>query len=167
MNTAIAQAVFKGFKHLLFALFIFTLAGCVQQNYKPTKTSVELQAIQAKDFETTKEIAFAATVSTFQDLGYKVVTADISSGFVTANGPTAEKFVVFVGKVMETLNATAFIESMGTDRTKIRLSFVNEMRSSSGYGMEGGNDVPVEDAEFYQNAFNNISKAIYLRENLE
>lgn len=160
----VVSKVAKGFSlFLMVALF----AGCVQQNYKPTKTSVELQAIQAKDFETTKEIAFAATMSTFQDLGYKVASADLATGFISAEGPTNEKFVIFVGQVMETLQATAYVESMGSSRAKIRLNFVNEMKSSSGYGMEGGNSVPVEDALFYQDAFSKITKGIYLRENLQ
>lgn len=152
-----------------FALFVIVISfsGCVQQNYKPTKTSVELQAIQAKDFETTKEIAFAATMSTFQDLGYKVSSADLATGFINAEGPTSEEFVIFVGQVMQTLKATAFVETMGKNRARIRLNFVNEMKSSSGYGMEGGNDVPVEDGQFYQDAFSKITKAIYLRENME
>ena len=167
MNThtmQVASKVAKGFSlFLLIALF----AGCVQQNYKPTKTSVELQAIQAKDFETTKEVAFASTMSTFQDLGYKVESANLATGFISAEGPTNEKFVLFVGQVMETLKATAFVESMGQNKAKIRLNFVNEMKSSSGYGMEGGNDVPVEEPKFYQDAFAKITKGIYLRESME
>jgi len=161
------QAVSKVVKGGSLLLVIFLFAGCVQQNYKPTKTSVELQAIQAKDYETTKEIAFASTMSTFQDLGYKVASADLATGFISAEGPTNEKFVIFVGQVMETLKATAFVESMGKGKAKIRLNFVNEMKSSSGYGMEGGNDVPVEEPKFYQDAFAKITKGIYLRENLQ
>lgn len=161
------QAVFNVAKGSVLILMVALFAGCVQQNYKPTKTSVELQAIQAKDFDTTKEIAFASTMSIFQDQGYKIGTADLATGFITAEGPTAEKFVVFVGQVMETLKATAYIEKMGKEKAKIRLNFVNEMRSSSGYGMEGGNDVPVEEPEFYQNIFSKISKGIYLRKNIE
>jgi hypothetical protein len=41
------------------------------------------------------------------------------------------------------------------------------MKSSSGYGMEGGNDVSVEDPAFYQDAFAKIIKGIYLRESLQ
>jgi PBP1b-binding outer membrane lipoprotein LpoB len=161
------QAVSKAVKGFSLLLMVILFAGCVQQNHKPTKTSVELQAIQAKDFDTTKEIAFAATMSTFQDLGYKVESADLATGFISAEGPTNEKFVIFVGQVMETLKATAFVESMGTNKAKIRLNFVNEMKSSSGYGMEGGNDAPVEEPAFYQDAFAKITKGVYLRENLQ
>ncbi len=47
----------------------FLLVGCVPNNYKPTKTSLELQAFQSKEFDTQKKIAFASTMSVFQDLG--------------------------------------------------------------------------------------------------
>ena len=160
----VASKVAKGFS-LFFMVVLFT--GCVQQNFKPTKTSVELQAMQAKDFETAKEVAFASTMSTFQDLGYKVASADLATGFISAEGPTEGKFVPFIGQVMETLKATAFVESMGKNRAKIRLNFVNEMKSSSGYGMSGGNSVPVEEPQFYQDAFAKITKGIYLRENMQ
>jgi hypothetical protein len=41
-------------------------------NYRSTKTSLELQSIQSREFETTKKIAFASTLSVFQDLGYVI-----------------------------------------------------------------------------------------------
>lgn len=160
----VVSKVFKGFS--LF-LLVAVITGCVQQNYKSTKTSVELQAIQTRDFDTSKKIAFASTMSTFQDLGYKVSSADLETGFITAEGPTSDKFVAFVGQVMETLKATAYVEALTQNRSRIRLSFVNEMKRSSGYGMEGGNDVPVEEPLFYQNSFAKIKKGIYLRENME
>ena len=64
------------------------------------------------------------------------------------------------------MKANAFVEKMGKE-VKVRLSFVNEQVTSNGYGMEGGNDVPVEEPEFYQDIYSKLSKAIYLRKNLE
>lgn len=57
-------------KTIIAALsIVFLLAGCAPNNYKPTKTSLELQAFQTKEFETQKKAAFASTMSVFQDLG--------------------------------------------------------------------------------------------------
>jgi hypothetical protein len=151
---------------LIVAICLFTGCGVKQNNFVSTKTPVELMAMQVKGFEASKEVTFAAIVATFQNEGYKVVTASLESGFITAEGPTIEKFIAFVGNSMNTLKANAFVEKMGKE-VKVRLSFVNEQVTSNGYGMEGGNDVPVEEPEFYQDIYSKLSKAIYLRKNLE
>ena len=142
------------------------LGGCVAAT-GPQKTSIQLQAFQSKEFETNKKIAFASTMSIFQDLGYAIGTADIDTGFITAKSPTRQDFVPFVGQRMQDVKATAFVEEMGQKRTKIRLNFVNSVQTSSGYGMKGERDSPIEDPEVYQETFAKIAKAIFVRENIE
>ena len=61
--------------------------------------------------------------------------------------------------------ATAFIETLGNDRAKIRLSFVAETKSSTGSGREGAESKPIEDANVYQKAFDAIQKAVFVRKN--
>jgi hypothetical protein len=41
------------------------------------------------------------------------------------------------------------------------------MKSYSGYEMDGGNSVPVEDAQLYQDALSKITTGIYLRNNMQ
>jgi len=58
--------------------------------------------------------------------------------------------------------ATAFIEEIGAI-TKVRLSFVNTSKRSSAYGQSDQQDTPVLDAVAYQNAFERIENAIFIR----
>ena len=66
---------------------------------------------------------------------------------------------------MDTLSATAYVEEINKDKIRVRLNFVHERKISSGYGMESINDIPVEDGIFYQEVFQKIDKAIFLRKN--
>lgn len=167
MNSRITQAVSKMSlaRYTVIAVLIL-LTGCVAST-GPTKTSIQLQAFQSKEFETTKKIAFASTMSVFQDLGYAIGTADLETGFITAKSPTKQDFVLFVGQRMQDVKATAFIEPMGEKRTKIRLNFVNSTQTSSGYGMKGAHDKPIEDPKVYQETFVKIAKAIFIRQSIE
>ena len=154
----------------IYALSIITvialLNGCAQQPVSH-KSPLELQAIQAKEFEATKKQGFAATLSVFQDMGYVVSSASLDTGLITAKSPTKQDFVLFVGQRMRDRKGTAFVEEVGKGRTKIRLNFVDSTQTSSGYGMRGEQDVPVETPDFYQDTFKKIQQAIFIRKNLE
>ncbi len=140
------------------------LAGCTaQKNYTATKTSLELQSIQKQEFSTKYKIAFSSTLSVFQDKGYVVEAANADTGLVTAAGHKTRGFIPFVGQSIEYVKATAFIEDMPSGNVSIRLNFVNHQETSSGYGMKGGNSVPIEDPKFYQGMFESIKKAIFVR----
>jgi hypothetical protein len=140
------------------------LVGCVTQPNQQ-KSALELQAIQVKEFETTQKIAFTSVLSVFQDLGYIVSSASIDTGLITAKSPTKQDFVLFVGQRMTDEKANAFIEQIAPNRTKIRLSFVKSEQTSSGYGMRGERDTPVQDPASYQNAFAKIQQSIFVRSN--
>ena len=149
----------------LLVLSFAVLAGCASQP-KSTKTALELQAIQSKEFQTNKKIAFASTLSVFQDLGYVVSNASIETGLINAKSPTQQSFVPFVGQVMKDVKATAFIEEITPGRTKVRLNFVNSTQSSSGYGMRGEQDIPIEEGGVYQDVFTKIQQGIFVRKNV-
>ena len=142
----------------------FFLTGCVAPP-KPQKSALELQAIQVKEFETSHKVAFTAVMSVFQDLGYTISSASIETGLITAKSPTKQEFVPFVGQQMSDEKANAFVEQIGKDRTKVRLSFVKSFQTSSGYGMRGEREIPVQEPEPYQNAFGKIQQSIFVRSN--
>jgi hypothetical protein len=144
-------------------LALFLLLGCATTASKPNKTSLELQAIQAKQFDTTKSVAFASVLSVFQDFGYVVNSAEIDTGFITAKSPTKGGFMLFVGQIMEDTKATAFIEELRPNKTNIRLNFVKSKETSSGYGMKSAHDTAIENPTVYQNAFAKIQEAIFIR----
>ena len=149
----------------IISLLFVMLTGCATA--PPPKTSLQLQAFQSREFETTLKIGFASVMSVFQDLGYTIGGADFDTGFITAHSPTQQTFVPFVGQKMTHVNATAFVEPMGQNRTKIRLNYVLVAQTSSGYGMKGQKEIAIEEPEKYQESFEKIQKAIFVRENIE
>lgn len=59
--------------------------------------------------------------------------------------------------------ANAFVEEIG-DITKVRINFVVTNDKSYGYGQTDRSDVQVLDATAYQNAFEKIENAIFVRD---
>lgn len=168
---------------ILIALY---LIGCKTVEVQPEKTSLEIQAIQAKQFETTQNVAFSSTLSVFQDLGYIVKSADRETGFITAQSASRSKkesnqrlkigdFQFNLADLLDDssdskkttrsyTSATAFIEELRPHSTQIRLNFVVSRLSSSRQGQSEQRDTIVEDPKIYQNAFNKIGDAIFIRQ---
>ena len=133
---------------------------------KPELTPMELQAIQSREFETTKEVAFAAVMTVIQDLGYTVGSADLGSGFITAQSPTENK-TGFVGALVGVTASgntmmTSFILQMPSGMTRIRLNFVNTKNESSAYGRSSRKDKPILDPQVYQAAWDKIDEALFV-----
>lgn len=141
----------------LSAIALLALIGCAT----PQQTGLELQAFQKKQFETSKKIAFASVMSVFQDIGYTIKQANAETGFIQASSPT--KNVVFFGSHMSNTDATAFVEEINDKNSAIRLNFVQNNESSSGYGMKSKSDKPVIDPKVYEGAFIKIQEAIFIR----
>jgi hypothetical protein len=143
--------------------FLLTLTIMVAScSTREQPTSLQLQAFQRKEFPTSKTVAFGSVVSVLQDMGYIISSADKETGLITAGSPT--KTVVFFGSHMSNTKANAFVESFGAKRTAIRLTFVESKEGSSGYGMKSKSDKPIYDPIVYQNAFEKIGQAIFVRE---
>ena len=153
----------------LISLFItaFILSGCINKVYTPTMTSLELQQIQADEFETSYKVGFSATMSVFQDLGYIISAADAQTGLISATGPKSMKFDFLMGtRVMKNQKATAFVETASSKMLRIRLNFVEEEEISGSYGEKGASAIPIEDPQLYQDTFERIRKAIFVRSSL-
>jgi len=148
---------------ILSALFLLTAAfGCVMPPAKPQLSSLQLQVIQSRDFETSKKLAFASVMSVFQYLGYIIESANLDTGFITAKSPTRSIYE-FRGVAMRCTRATAFIEELKPDLSKVRLNFVDSVETSSQQGARNVNDTAVENPQIYQNAFTKIQEAIFIR----
>jgi len=146
------------------ALALFSLlTSCVVQG--PTMTPLEIQSMQTREFEQNKDIVFTSVISVFQDLGYMVASASKETGLITAESATnsnaASKFWLGVTDVSQT-KATAFVEQIGKI-TKVRINFVTTSKKSSAYGQTDQQDAPILDATAYQNAFEKIENAIFVR----
>lgn len=153
----------KRFKFVILGL-VFTLAGCATTS-APTLTPLEIQSLQTREYENTKAVVFPSVISVFQDLGYTIKSADINTGFITAESAaksdSSSKFWLGITKVSQT-SATAFVEEIGKF-TKVRLNFVVCDKKSYYYGQEDRQDEPILDAEAYKNAFERIESAIFVR----
>lgn len=149
-------------KIIALIIAVLSMAGCGPTKYVPTKTGLELQAIQKKEFNTTKIIAFASVLSVFQDLGYMVTSSEIQTGYITAKSPTQNE-LGFGKSIMKDSKATAFIEELRPGYTTVRLNFVESEEWSSGYGNKMLQDNPIEDDSVYNNAFSKIQEAVFIR----
>ena len=142
----------------------FLLSGCVTTP-KITLTPLEIQALQTRSYEQNKEIVFPSVMSVFQDLGYTVNSADKDTGLITAESATASdaasRIWLGITEVSQT-KATAFIEQIGSN-SSIRLNFVATSKKSTAYGRTDRQDTPILDAAVYQNAFERIETAIFMR----
>ena len=142
----------------------FLLSGCVTAP-KITLTPLEIQALQTRSYEHNKDIAFPSVMSVFQDLGYTVNSADKDTGLITAESATASdaasRIWLGITEVSQT-KATAFIEQIGSN-SSIRLNFVATSKKSTAYGRTDRQDTPILDTAVYQNAFERIETAIFMR----
>lgn len=151
----------------LVSLFLF---GCATSEPVATKTSLEIQAVQARNFDADKATTFRSVMSVLQDLGYVVGSASLETGFISAESPTqTDKSAVAVfnsilgGIRSEGKTAvTASVEEFGKE-TRVRLNFVDKRVRSGVYGQRAADELPVEDSKVYNNAFEKIGEAIFIR----
>lgn len=141
-----------------------SLGGCATTP-KVNLTPLEIQQIQSRSFEADLNTTFRSVVSVFQDLGYTVKSADLSTGFITAESAAksdeASQFWLGVARVDQT-SVTGFVEAIG-GKTTVRLNFVNRVETSSGYGQHNKKETPIYAPEPYQVAFEKIGSAIFVR----
>jgi hypothetical protein len=143
------------------------LGGCAGPSAKPAKTSLEIQAIQAKTFEADKKTAFNSVLSVLQDLGYIVGSASFETGFITAE--SAVKNTTGILQAManvrseERVAVTVSVEEMKANSTKVRLNFVTRVKRSARLGQQANDDLPIQDPKVYDNAFEKIGEAIFIR----
>ena len=137
---------------------------------KPAVTGLELQQIQSRDIEVSKTIAFPAVMSVLQDAGYRIGSADRDTGLITGTGSSKNNitwmpFVGFGGSKKNPV-VSAFIEDRGPNMTRIRLNFVLAKVTTNQFG-GGGDETPITEASIYQDAFEKINQAIFVRQALD
>ena len=153
-------------KNLIVLMLASVLVtGCMATAKKPAMTPLQIQSLQSREYESKKDIVFPSIISVFQDIGYTITNADIQTGLISAESSSQSdfmsKFWLGMTKVSQT-KATAFVEQIG-DKTRARLNFVEIKKSSSGWGQSDREDTPLLDSKLYENAFNKIENAIFIR----
>jgi len=161
-------------KKILVALLFGSslLLGACSDTYKVNENTLSplaLQALQTREYEASKDETFASVLTVLQDAGYIIDDADLTTGFITASSPTGSKttydpFIWGFGKKSQMTKVTAYIETMNEMTSKVRLNFVGILEKSKSYGISSRVDTPIEDSAIYQNVFEEISKAIFIRQ---
>lgn len=138
---------------------------------KPQLSGLELQQMQSRDFEVPKSVSFPSVMSVLQDSGYRIGSADRDTGLITGSASTKTKmtFVPFIGfgSKKKTPVVSAYIEDRGQNMSRVRLSFV--MGKVSNNNSFGGitDEEPILDPAVYQDAFEKINQAIFVRMSLD
>ncbi len=139
--------------------------GCVNM-MPPEPTPLELKTLQTREYAEDKQLVFSSVMSVFQDMGYTPTGADLETGFISAESAAQGGFslldlLIDDATVVQT-RATAYIERID-ETTHVRLSFVEVRSTSSVGGQSDRRDVQVLDPMVYQNAFERIEQAIFVR----
>lgn len=157
------------------------LAGCNLPPPQPQMNPLQIQAMQTREFKTSKKQAFNAVMTVFQNMGYIIKSASLETGFITAQSPTSSSHPSFgafafdaslnaaagiqtgpQAVTTQSTTATAFITSTANHEARVRLNFVSMNSRSSGYGQQSQNNQPVLKPQLYQNAFNQIQQEIFV-----
>src|SRR6266404_2748927 len=89
---AISRGVYMRKGLLIAALVAAAATGSPADAKKPpVLTPMELQALQSREYQTSKDQVFSSVVSVFQDLGYQIGNADVTTGFITAGSANKNK----------------------------------------------------------------------------
>jgi hypothetical protein len=149
---------------ILFLSLFLTLSAC-QMEPKINLTPLEIQSMQSRAYDKPKDIVFPSVMSVLQDLGYSIKVADINTGLITAESTAksnlAMKVWLGIAEVSQT-TADAFIEEV-QGKTKVRINFINVVKQSSSWGQNDREDKQILDPVPYQNAFEKVENAIFVR----
>ena len=161
----------KNGKVLLVLVAALFSSSAADAKKTPQLTPMELQALQTKEFETSKETLFSSVMTVFADLGYQIDNADLQTGFITANSATVNR-TNLLGALAGlsssgSTRATAFVEKMGNGMARVRLNFLSMTQSSSSYGQQRRADKPILDPTVYRAAWEKIDEAIFVKQAVE
>ena len=125
---------------------------------------VELRQLQSREFATSKATAYASVVMVLLDLGYRVLSADLSSGLITAAAPTNSRLRLDPAGVVrsaQTPLASVFIDQRSAETVQIRANF-SVGRTAGGQLGEQGESATL-DASLYSAFFVKIGQEVMER----
>lgn len=127
-------------------------------------TPQELRLLQTRDFETTKAAAFASTMTVLLDSGYRVLSADLESGLITASAPAVGRLrldTAGVARASQRPVASAYLEERGNGAVRVRIAFSVDVSATGQLASTG--ERPVLDAGIYEAFFARLEDEIRLR----
>jgi len=153
-------------KVLLVGIAITAASPASAKDKAAELSPLQLQAMQTKDFEAKKDAVFASVMTVMQDAGYRIENADLDTGLITGIGSSKGKMTYSLwsgfGKSKKTPIVSSYIEQIGPT-TRVRLNFVMAKVKSTLYGSQPQDEEPIVEAEVYQDAFNKIDQALFIR----
>ena len=133
-------------------------------------SGLELQQIQSHDFESEKKLTFSSVMSVLQDAGYRIQAADLETGIITGVASSKGKmnYNLFwgFGKSKLTPIVSSYIEEISPQLTRVRLNFVMAKVKSTIYGSQPQDEEPITDPKTYQDAFEKIAQAVFVRQSM-
>lgn len=146
-------------------------ASAADAKKKVVISALELQQLQSREIEASKEQVFGAVMSVLQDSGYRIQAADKDTGLITGIASTSSKLTwkpfQGLGRSKKSPIVSAFIEQRSPNMTRVRLSFVMGKINSTIYGAGPQDEEPIYDVAVYQTAFEQINQTVFIRANMD
>jgi len=169
-------------KVILLTLILGFLTGCgPTPPPKPKLNSLQIQAMQTQQFNTSKRNTFNAVMTILQNEGYVIQAANYDTGFITAQSATKNVNSGFGDIFVDALiiggggaahpehisynkSVSAFVTPIKTAKhksaAKVRLSFVAH-KTISGNGTRT-EDQQIIDSSVYKKAFVDIRQQLFV-----
>lgn len=155
---------------LAAALMLTSAPVAFAKEKQPEMTALQIQAMQSRDVEGSYKTVFASLISVLQDAGYRIENADRDTGLVTGVGSSKGKLTYNLftgfGKSKKSPIVSAFIEEISSSASRVRLNFVMAKLKSNAYGSQAQDEEPILDAAVYQDAFEKLNQAVFIRNSM-
>ena len=122
---------------ILVASSALTTSAIAAKPAQPAELSAaELSAVQAHSYAVPASVAFAATLSALQTLGYVDINASKDAGTISATTEAKAKVIYNIiwglGKKKLTQKASLLIEDAGPDKSLVRLNLITSESKARG-----------------------------------
>ncbi len=127
----------------------------------PAIDTKELMQMQTRDFYAPYDQVFAAIISTFQDSGFIISSADKSTGLIIAATLAQPTQPALSGYVRTTYDKiVTSVRSIGPRDVQVRLNIVRSVQVSETYGLQAQKEFPRTIPEVYNEVFDQIQQAL-------
>lgn len=145
---------------LLAALPMTALAACAT----PPPTMAARQELQTREIEAQKLVVYRACMSALQDAGYVIQSADYEAGLITAYGdPAPAEGLWQTLTAPDRLFASVVMEPMTSERTQVRVTFVEHDDESDCEGVRALDTKTTFAPQVYGSFFRELDRAVLMR----
>lgn len=127
-------------------------------------TAGELRQLQTRDFRTTKAAAFASVMTVLLDSGYRVLSADLESGLVTATASTTGRLRLDptgLSRSSQTPLASVYVEEREGGEARVRIVF--SVGSSAAGHLASSGEKAILDRGIYDTFFFRLQEEVEQR----